>query len=113
MSVLEIGCCGAYCKTCPEFRDSRCKGCKIGYGDGARDIRKARCRIKVCCITRGLNTCADCGDYSSCAVIRGFYNKKGYKYGKYRQATRFIREKGYPEFLEKADAWKNQYGKYE
>lgn len=26
----EIGCCGAYCKTCREF-EKTCKGCKLGY----------------------------------------------------------------------------------
>jgi hypothetical protein len=112
MSILEIGCCGAYCKTCPEFRNSRCQGCKIGYEDGTRDIKRAKCKMKVCCIGKALNTCADCETYSTCAIIRCFYGKKSYKYKKYEQATLFIREKGYSRFLEVADVWKNPYGKY-
>jgi hypothetical protein len=112
MSILEIGCCGAYCKTCAEHRNSRCQGCRIGYEDGKRDIKKARCKMKVCCIEKGLNTCADCDTYSTCDIIQRFYSKKSYKYKKYEQATLFIREKGYSSFLEMADGWKNQYGKY-
>ena len=112
MSILEIGCCGAYCKRCAQFRSSKCQGCKIGYEDGERDLKKARCKMKKCCIAKGHNTCADCEVYSTCPIIQGFYGKKSYKYKKYEQATLFIREKGYRNFLEVADGWKNQYGKY-
>lgn len=112
MSILEIGCCGAYCKTCPEFRNSRCQGCKIDYENGKRDIKKAKCKMKVCCIGKKLNTCADCDRYSVCIIIQIFYAKKNYKYKKYEEATLYIREKGYSNFLEIADSWKNQYGKY-
>lgn len=68
--------------------------------------------MKVCCIEKGLNTCADCDIYSTCTIIQGFYIKKSYKYKKYEEATLFIRDKGYYDFLEVADSWKNQYGKY-
>lgn len=68
--------------------------------------------MKVCCIEKGLNTCADCDNYSTCVILQGFYGKKSYKYKKYEEATLFIREKGYSNFLEVADGWKNQYGKY-
>lgn len=110
MSILEIGCCGAYCKTCPEHLGGRCPGCKFGYENGARDISKARCRMKVCCISKRLTTCADCSGYSSCETLQGFYEKNGYKYRKYREATSFIRENGYRLFLLLADGWQRQYG---
>lgn len=110
--IRHIGCCGAYCKTCKAFREGFCKGCKLGYVTGERDIKKARCKIKVCCFgKRKLETCADCADYSKCSIIRGFYGKNGYKYKKYEEATRFIREKGYPKFLKQAREWKGAYGK--
>ena len=112
MSVLEIGCCGAYCRTCPEMRNGRCAGCKIGYDDGTRDIAKARCKMKVCCLGKGLATCADCDSYASCETIQNFHSKNGYKYKKYRQAVLFIQEHGYRAFLKIADGWKNQYGRY-
>ena len=31
MSISEIGCCGAYCRTCSAFIEQVCKGCKVGY----------------------------------------------------------------------------------
>ena len=113
MSIEELGCCGAYCRTCPGFRDGPCRGCKLGYESGERDLSKARCKIKVCCMTKGFNSCADCSQYNSCDSLQGFYRKNGYKYGKYREATEFIRAKGYAHFIRIAEAWKAQYGKYE
>ncbi len=112
MSVKEIGCCCAYCKTCRVFIEKACKGCKTGYASGERDIEKARCAMKVCCIKKGFETCADCGGFEACATINGFYAKKGYKYKKYRQAAAYIREQGYVRFLKVADNWRGAYGKY-
>jgi hypothetical protein len=114
MSIKEIGCCGAYCRTCRALADGSCRGCKLGYENGERDINKARCKIKVCCFKgRGFETCADCSDYSSCSIIQGLYSKKGYKYGKYRQSTEFIRQNGYDSFLRIADSWTGAYGRLE
>ncbi len=112
MPLTEIGCCGAYCGTCPVLQDKTCKGCKIGYDDGSRDLSKAKCRMKVCCMQHGLISCADCPDYMTCADLQTFYGKNGYKYDKYRQATAFIRENGYNAFLKAARQWTRAYGKY-
>jgi hypothetical protein len=112
MSIREIGCCGAYCKTCHALEDGSCLGCKLGYENGKRDINKAKCRIKLCCFReKGFETCADCPDYSGCGIIQGLYNKKGYKYRKYRQSAEFIIENGYDNFIKMADKWKGPYGK--
>ena len=113
MSVLEIGCCGAYCRTCREMRSGKCQGCKIGYENGTRDITKARCKMKVCCIGKELATCADCESFAACETINSFHGKSGYKYKKYRQALQFIAEHGYRAFLKIANGWKNQYGRYD
>lgn len=112
MSIAEIGCCGTYCRTCPEFKKGRCLGCKSGYEDGSRDIEKAKCKMKICCIGKGYQTCADCDRYPVCEIIQDFYGKKAYKYRKYKEATLFIKDNGYHAFLEIADTWKAQYGKY-
>ena len=112
MSIKEIGCCGAYCKTCIAFKEHTCKGCKIGYNNGSRDILKAKCVMKVCCVNRELQSCADCCEYSTCEMLNNFYSKNGYKYGKYKQAIDFIRKNGYDVFIEIADKWSNAYGKY-
>ena len=113
MSLIEIGCCAAYCGTCRALRDGTCRGCRTGYDTGGRDIDKARCRIKVCCIHRlGIaRTCADCPDCLTCDTLQGLYRKNGYKYRKYRESLEFIRAHGYDAFLEASDKWKGAYGK--
>jgi len=113
VSIREIGCCGAYCKTCRAYiTEGACRGCKLGYETGERDITKARCKIKICCFRdRHFETCADCDDYSNCKIIHELYGKSGYKYGKYRQSIEFIRNNGYSKFLDIANNWKGPYGK--
>jgi hypothetical protein len=111
MSIEDVGCCGAYCGTCNVIRDGLCKGCKSGYTDGTRDISRAKCKMKVCCLENQFCSCADCSEYSSCDIIQNFYAKRGYKYKKYREAIEFIRASGYEDFLKIADGWKMQYGK--
>lgn len=109
---LEIGCCGAYCKTCRVLREGACIGCKLGYGAGERDINKSKCRIKVCCFRdKKLMTCADCADLVTCPTINDFYNKGSYKYKKYKQSVEFIKKNGYGPFIAMAAGWKNAYGK--
>ena len=107
----EIGCCGASWKTCREF-EKICKGCKPGYLDGSRDLGRAKCRMKKCCLTKGHITCADCEEYDRCEIIQTFLNHPGYKYGKYKQALDFICAHGYSAFLKAAEHWKSAYGKY-
>ncbi|OFY61946.1 MAG: hypothetical protein A2Y71_09140 [Bacteroidetes bacterium RBG_13_42_15] len=109
-----IGCCGAYCKTCKPYIEGFCKGCKLGYDSGKRDIKEAKCRIKVCCFgDKKLDTCADCVNLYTCPTIGNLFAHNGYKYQKYKQAIEFIKENGYSEFIKIADKWKNAYGKYE
>jgi len=112
--IRLIGCCGAYCRTCPPFRTGYCKGCKLGYEAGQRDIKNAKCKMKVCCFgTRTLETCADCSGYLGCEIILGFHAKNGFKYRKYKQSIEFIRENGYAEFLRMASDWRCAYGRLE
>lgn len=107
-----IGCCGAYCRTCRPYTEGFCKGCKVGYDSGKRDIDNARCKMKICCFKeRKLETCADCPDFDSCKIIARFYEKNGFKYKKYKQSVEFIRKNGYSEFFKLADTWKGPYGK--
>jgi len=108
MSEHLIGCCGAYCGTC-----HGCPGCTAGYETGKRDISKARCRIKICCIRKLGSTysCADCPDYLYCNILQDFYGKNGYKYKKYRESLEFIRANGRTAFLKIARKWTRPYGK--
>jgi hypothetical protein len=119
MTIKEIGCCGAYCKTCIDLQKEKyphertCRGCKLGYESGGRDVSKAKCEIKVCCFReKRLETCADCPDYP-CEILRGFWSKNGWKYKQYRKQLEFIKQDGYEEFLKRADEWKGPRGKLE
>lgn len=113
MSQIQIGCCAAYCGTCPALADGTCLGCRLGYDAGERDISKARCKMKVRCLTKlgTACTCADCPDCLTCGTLQGFYGKKGYRYGKYRQSFQFIRSHGYDRFLQAADQWTSPRGR--
>ncbi len=112
MSIEQIGCCGAYCKTCKAYTTRVCRGCKAGYVTGERDLNKAKCKMKICCIQKGLATCADCDQYETCPTLQSFYGHDSYKYGRYRQATEYIRAHGYDAFIRIADGWSGAYGKY-
>ena len=110
----DVGCCGAYCNTCKPFLAGICKGCKLGFDTGERDIDKTKCKIKLCCFrNKKYETCADCPDLETCDLIGEWYYKDGYKYRKYKEAVYFIKENGYERFLKIAATWKNAYGKYQ
>jgi hypothetical protein len=110
-SKSYIGCCGAYCKTCKPYLAGFCKGCKLGFETGERDINKAKCKIKLCCFkVKQFVTCADCPELEACKIIGSLYAKKGHKYMKYRQAIEFIKSNGYARFIKLADRWNGAYG---
>ena len=112
MTIREIGCCGAYCRTCLTVTGSICHGCKLGYDTGERDISKARCKIKLCCFKDNKHeTCADCASYITCEIMKGFYGKNGYKYRKYKESIEYIIKNGYEGFIIIADNWNGPYGR--
>lgn len=113
MSIREIGCCGAYCRTCRAYNPGFCRGCKIGYEEGLRDINRAKCKLKLCCFRdRNLETCAVCPDYP-CILIDEHFPKTGWKYKQTRRQLEFIREYGYNRFLKIANKWQDCRGKLE
>ena len=86
--IRFIGCCSAYCKTCKSFVKGLCKGCKLGYDEGERDINKTKFKIKLGCFKKNkLENCADYQDYPTCTIIQNFYNKKPLEYKQYKQST--------------------------
>jgi len=112
-SIEDIGCCGAFCGTCKVRVQELCVGCKTGYTNNERDINKAKCKIKKCCVLRKIQTCADCIELNDCQILIVFHSKNGYKYEKYKEAIYYIKENGYSGFLNISSTWKNQYGKYQ
>ena len=75
--------------------------------------QKLNAKMKKCCISKQLVSCADCQELNSCSIIQEFYKKNGYKYKKYKQAIDYIQSNGYPLFLKQTEKWTMQYGKYE
>jgi len=113
MTILEIGCCGAYCKTCIKQQIEKypnkksCLGCKLGYENDTRNIDRAKCKIKICCFKeKQLNTCADCSNYP-CNILEKFFSKGRVKYQKQLD---YIRDKGYKKFLKNANQWNGSSG---
>jgi len=107
---IYIACCGFYCITCKVYTSRQCKGCKLGYDTGERDIARAKCKIKLCCFRDNkYETCADCGDFQTCGLIRGRFTD--YKLRRSLEFLDFMKREGYPAFIERADAWKDCLGK--
>ena len=100
----------SYCGTCREYLKT-CKGCKPGYLDGSRDLNRARCKMKKCCLIRGHITCGDCEEYDRCEIIQSFPTHPGSKYSKYNKALEYIRPHDSAAFIKAAENWKNAYGK--
>jgi|LAHU01.1.fsa_nt_gb hypothetical protein len=51
--------------------DINCYGCRSERGIF---IGCASCSIRTCCQDKGLITCADCDEYDSCDMLKGFYS---------------------------------------
>jgi hypothetical protein len=113
ISEEDIGCCGSVCGTCKVKKEKVCIGCKTGYKTNERDLHKAKCKIKICCISKNIETCADCKHHTTCDNLINFYSKNGYKYKKYKEAIDYICKYGYLRFIAQTKKWTMQYGKYE
>lgn len=57
--------CGTECTVCPEFKEKRCKGCKLD-----RDLYKT-CEPYLCSKGKGYSGCGDCFEIISCEKRRG------------------------------------------
>ena len=104
MSVVLMGYCGLDCGACPVFiakkndddelrlktaqewselyadylgkegltkEDINCSGC-CSHGDVF--VGCAICPIRKCCSDNQLTTCAQCDQYNSCEMLKGFYS---------------------------------------
>ena len=110
--VDYISCCGCYCKTCKAYTSDSCRGCKLGYDTGERDINKAKCRIKLCCFRdKALKTCADCNELNQCKIIPAKFKPGSRDNKKCMESLDFIKCHGYSSYIEKANNWKNHFGK--
>ena len=59
-STRLIAACGLYCGVCRKYRLEKCPGCRE---------RIQRCKIRTCCNSKGVQTCAQCNtDVSECKL---------------------------------------------
>ena len=63
--------CGKYCGSCGSFLRRECSGCR-------EEGRSAGCKVRQCAHGQGLNTCAECGQYTDvmqCTRLNSFYTR--------------------------------------
>jgi len=101
---LKVGYCGLDCEACPVFiaratnddelrvktakewselyaeylgkdslkpADMNCNGC---HSENAVFIGCRSCPIRKCCQEKGIGNCANCNEYKSCEMIKGFFS---------------------------------------
>ena len=96
-----ISYCGFYCGACPKNAKGDCPGCK---GESSKcAIGYKACKVRPCCIEKGINSCADCDEYTSVKDCK-IYNPLIIRFGQFitrtnrRKGIEMIKEKGEFEF---------------
>jgi hypothetical protein len=51
-----IACCGLYCANCGKYRKEKCPGC-------LKNDKASWCKIRRCCIEKGISNCSQCEEY--------------------------------------------------
>lgn len=97
-----ISYCGFYCGACPKYKKGDCIGCK---GDSPQcAVGYKSCKVRPCCIKKGINSCADCDEYNSVKDCK-IYNPLMIRFGQFitrtsrRKGIEMIKEKGETEFV--------------
>ncbi len=98
----KISYCGFYCGACPKFIKGQCFSCK---GDAPKcAVGYKACKVRPCCIEKGIESCADCEEYDSVKACKK-YNPLMIRFGQFitqtnrRKGIEMIKEKGEQEFL--------------
>jgi hypothetical protein len=97
--VDAIAACGLYCGACKKYLTEKCPGC-------AGNEKASWCKIRSCCIERGIKSCADCtefADATDCAKFDNFMGKIfAFLFNSNRAACiQLIKDEGYEAFAEK------------
>lgn len=104
-----ISYCGFYCGACSQFEKGQCLGCK---GDNPKcAVGYKACKVRPCCIGKGISSCAECNEYSSVKDCK-IYNPFLIRFGQFvtrtnrRKGIEMIKEKGENEFIKYMDVKK-------
>ena len=63
----HIAACGLFCTNCDKFKAGKCPGCQIAPG-------YRRSAVRMCCVEKGITTCAECDELPSPASYRNCKN---------------------------------------
>lgn len=91
-----VSCCGLYCGSCGKYINGKCPGC-------AKNEKATWCKIRKCCLEKGIDSCAQCDVYSNvkdCKMFDNFVAKMfEFVFRSDRKAgIKMIKESGYEEF---------------
>lgn len=97
-----IAMCGLYCGACKRYRKDKCPGC-------AGNDKASWCKIRGCCLERGIRSCADCDEFADVRDCKLFDNFLARVFSLIFNSNRaacidVIRETGYEAFAEKMAA---------
>ncbi|HEX2937165.1 MAG TPA: DUF3795 domain-containing protein [Bacteroidales bacterium] len=62
-----ISFCGLYCAGCRSYIKGKCPGCE-------GNTKATWCKIRTCCMDKGIKSCADCIEYSKPMDCKKFNN---------------------------------------
>ncbi len=88
--------CGLYCGSCGKYQKGKCPGC-------AENEKASWCKIRKCCIEKGISSCANCNEFTDvkdCKMFDNFVAKMfEFVFKSDRKAgINRIKEQGYDEF---------------
>jgi hypothetical protein len=64
-------CCGLYCAACGSHLKGRCAGCR-------GNAKATWCKVRTCCLAKGIATCAECiefADAKDCGKFNNFISR--------------------------------------
>jgi len=88
--------CGLYCGSCSKYKKGKCHGC-------AENKKATWCKIRLCCIEKGINSCAECGEFNHVKDCKKFDNfvAKMFEFvfkSDRKAGIKMIKDAGYEEF---------------
>lgn len=66
-SVDLVAYCGLYCGGCGAYLKERCNGCH-------KNEKASWCKIRLCCMGKGIASCATCNEYADPKECKKFNN---------------------------------------
>ncbi|MBI9053555.1 MAG: DUF3795 domain-containing protein [Bacteroidales bacterium] len=88
--------CGLYCGSCSKYKKGKCPGC-------AENEKATWCKIRSCCIEKGIKSCANCKEFQNVKDCKKFDNfvAKMFEFvfkSDRKAGIKMIKESGYDEF---------------